>query len=154
MGRRISLTVGLGKPRNRKSRSMERMGTLQDAVVANTTNSTPSWPSASALSSLTFKTEPSPPEIQVSPPSAKPSSSSTTTPNTNPTTTAPRFPSVQRSKSPKPPKPTAAETEYLRKILADVGSGPPNPFNALFKPIPHPHLHRGCDGKIPKYPTT
>jgi ubiquitin C-terminal hydrolase len=140
LGRRISLTVGLGKPRDRKSRSMERMGTLEDEVVTSTTKSTTSWPSTSALSSLTFKTEPSPPEIQVSPPTAKPSSS-TTTPNTNPTTTAPRFPNVQRSKSPKPPKPTAAETEYLRKILADVGSGPPNPFNALFKPIPHPHLH-------------
>ena len=140
LGRRISLTVGLGKPRDRKSRSMERMGSLEDEVVASTTKSTPSWPSASALSSLTFKIEPSPPEIQVSPPTAKPASS-TTTPNTNPTTTAPRFPSVQRSKSPKPPKPTAAETEYLRKILADVGTGPPNPFNALFKPIPHPHLH-------------
>ncbi|KIK01711.1 hypothetical protein K443DRAFT_6641 [Laccaria amethystina LaAM-08-1] len=122
LGRRMSLTVGLGKPRDRKSRSMERMGTLEDEVVTSTTKSTTSWPSASALSALAFKTEPSPPEIQVSPPTAKPSSS-TTTPNTNPTTTAPRFPNVQRSKSPKPPKPTAAETEYLRKILADVGSG-------------------------------
>lgn len=45
------------------------------------------------------------------------------------------FPGVQRSKSPKPPKPNAAQTEYLRKILADVSTSPSiaNPF-ALFKP--------------------
>ena len=43
---------------------------------------------------------------------------------------------VQRSRSPKPPKPTAAESEYLGKILADVvssSSGLNSPF-PLFKP--------------------
>ncbi|PPQ75618.1 hypothetical protein CVT24_010986 [Panaeolus cyanescens] len=63
-----------------------------------------------------------------------------TTAPTQPSTTSlpiPRFPnvSVQRSKSPKPPKPSAAETEYLRKILADISSSSTtgNPF-AIFKP--------------------
>ncbi|KDR72622.1 hypothetical protein GALMADRAFT_252776 [Galerina marginata CBS 339.88] len=53
------------------------------------------------------------------------------------------FPHVQRSKSPKPPKPSAAETEYLRKILADVSTSAPsnNPF-AIFKPpLLHSHSH-------------
>ncbi len=55
------------------------------------------------------------------------------------------FPGVQRSKSPKPPKPSAAQTEYLRKILADVSTSPSiaNPF-ALFKPPllqSHSHHH-------------
>ncbi|KJA16648.1 hypothetical protein HYPSUDRAFT_47129 [Hypholoma sublateritium FD-334 SS-4] len=55
------------------------------------------------------------------------------------------FPGVQRSKSPKPPKPNAAQTEYLRKILADVSTSPSiaNPF-ALFKPPllqSHSHHH-------------
>jgi len=53
------------------------------------------------------------------------------------------FPNVHRSKSPKPPKPTAAETEYLRKILADISSSSTsaNPF-AIFKPpLIHSHSH-------------
>ena len=51
------------------------------------------------------------------------------------------FPHVHRSKSPKPPKPSAAETEYLRKILADISTSPAsaNPF-AIFKP-PLIHSH-------------
>ncbi|KAF8908648.1 hypothetical protein CPB84DRAFT_1767165 [Gymnopilus junonius] len=52
------------------------------------------------------------------------------------------FPHVQRSKSPKPPKPSAAETEYLRRILADVSSNASSSssssaggaFSALFRP--------------------
>jgi len=49
------------------------------------------------------------------------------------------FPTVQRSKSPKPPKPSSAEAEYLRKILADVNAASSNPF-AIFKP-PLLHTH-------------
>ena len=55
--------------------------------------------------------------------------------NTSSTIT-PLFPSVQRSRSPKPPKPTAPESEYLRKILADVVPSSQvlnSPFS-LFKP--------------------
>ncbi|KAF8801090.1 cysteine proteinase [Phlegmacium glaucopus] len=51
-------------------------------------------------------------------------------------TSLPLFSNVQRSRSPKPPKPTPAEGEYLRKILADVVSSSPglnSPFS-LFKP--------------------
>ena len=51
-------------------------------------------------------------------------------------TRLPLLPNVQRSRSPKPPKPTAAESEYLGKILADVvssSSGLNSPFS-LFKP--------------------
>jgi ubiquitin carboxyl-terminal hydrolase 16/45 len=45
------------------------------------------------------------------------------------------LPNVQRSRSPKPPKPTAAESEYLGKVLADVSSssGLHSSFS-LFKP--------------------
>ena len=51
-------------------------------------------------------------------------------------TSSPLFTGVQRSRSPKLPKPTAAESEYLRKILADMASsssGLHGPFS-LFKP--------------------
>ena len=51
-------------------------------------------------------------------------------------TRLPLFPNVQRSRSPKPPKPTAAQSEYLGKILADVvssSSGLSSSFS-LFKP--------------------
>ncbi|KAF5318881.1 hypothetical protein D9619_010720 [Psilocybe cf. subviscida] len=41
---------------------------------------------------------------------------------------------IPRSKSPKPPKPSVAEAEYLRKILADVAVAPGNPFATIFKP--------------------
>ena len=55
-------------------------------------------------------------------------------PNTS-STRLPPLPNVQRSRSPKPPKPTAAESEYLGKVLADVSSssGLHSPFS-LFKP--------------------
>ena len=36
MGRRIGIAVGLGKSRDRKSRSMEGMGMLEDEMVTNT----------------------------------------------------------------------------------------------------------------------
>lgn len=51
-------------------------------------------------------------------------------------TRLPLLPNVQRSRSPKPPKPTAAESEYLGKVLADVvssSSGLQSSFS-LFKP--------------------
>lgn len=66
----------------------------------------------------------------------------TPTPSLAPSTSSTSiFPHVHRSKSPKPPKPSAAETEYLRKILADISTSPPstNPF-AIFKP-PLKHSH-------------
>ena len=50
-------------------------------------------------------------------------------------TRLPLLPNVQRSRSPKPPKPTAAESQYLGKVLADVSSssGLQSSFS-LFKP--------------------
>ena len=55
-------------------------------------------------------------------------------PNTS-STRLPLLPNVQRSRSPKPPKPTAAESQYLGKVLADVSSssGLHSSFS-LFKP--------------------
>ena len=53
-----------------------------------------------------------------------------------PNTSSSPFPNVQRSRSPRPPKPTTAESQYLRKILADVSSSPSglnSPFS-FFKP--------------------
>ena len=55
-------------------------------------------------------------------------------PNTS-STRLPLLPNVQRSRSPKPPKPTAAESQYLGRVLADVSSssGLRSSFS-LFKP--------------------
>ena len=89
------------------------------------------------------------------PPPPQPASTSTSTspkhPSSSPSflntanATSSIFP-VQRSKSPKPPKPSHAETEYLRRILADVATAPPsnNPF-AIFKP-PLLHTHSSHHG--------
>ena len=45
------------------------------------------------------------------------------------------LPNVQRSRSPKPPKPTTAESEYLGKVLADVSSSSGlHSSLSLFKP--------------------
>lgn len=44
---------------------------------------------------------------------------------------AQKYPTVQRSRSPKPPKPTLAETQYLRKVLADVSPPSNNPLLML-----------------------
>ena len=57
-------------------------------------------------------------------------------PLNNSSTRLPLLSNVQRSRSPKPPKPTAAESEYLGKVLADVvssSSGLHSSFS-LFKP--------------------
>ena len=56
-------------------------------------------------------------------------------PNTS-STRLPLLPNVQRSRSPKPPKPTAAESEYLGKVLADVASSSSGLHSSfsLFKP--------------------
>jgi hypothetical protein len=51
--------------------------------------------------------------------------------------TAPKFPTIQRSRSPKPPKPSPAETEYLRRILADVSFPSNSPFALLRPPLLH-----------------
>ncbi|KAF8970229.1 hypothetical protein BDZ97DRAFT_1792545 [Flammula alnicola] len=207
IGRRISLTVGLGRPkdkdkkeRDRKSRSMDRSSlgvpdsikedgvpdmAMQKSLSASASiASTPSivGDSASSVksrvssdsaamlsrtvasefassstngvassSSSTKQPKPLPPRPTLSSTSVptisrssspQPSSSqqqllSAALPAAGPSTSI--FPNVQRSKSPKPPKPNAAETEYLRKILADISSSPAsnNPF-AIFKP---PMLH-------------
>ena len=64
------------------------------------------------------------------------------------------FPHVHRSKSPKPPKPTAAETEYLGKILADISTSPAsaNPF-AIFKP-PLIHSHSSSHALTGNFPSS
>ncbi|KAH9477774.1 Ubiquitin carboxyl-terminal hydrolase 16 [Psilocybe cubensis] len=189
IGRRISMSVGLGRPKgsdkdkdkkvkDRKSRSMDRGGGLgshmkeiKEAAIevadlgiqkslsaivppsksAKEVTSDTRRISSDGRSAVSSSTEASSSGI----PSSKPSktlpnpsissqSNNSLAPASNSSSAVPSiFPHVQRSKSPKPPKPSNAEAEYLRKILADVAvsSSSNNPF-AIFKP-PLLHNHSG-----------
>ncbi|KAJ2930968.1 hypothetical protein H1R20_g6120, partial [Candolleomyces eurysporus] len=157
LGRRLSL--GLGKSRERKSRSEEKAlhrisapiieGVALDVVEdpkskRMSADSTPRASFSTAVSILTGRA-PSPsskaPAFTDSPrpsidPQSTPTPSNAASPSLHPT------PSAPRSKSPKPPKSSAAEAEYLRKILADVSTGSSNPLSTLFRPQSHQHhLH-------------
>jgi len=159
LGRRISMSVGMGRgSKERVGRSREsRLDKSKDvipeptatqgiedgtssekaAVTASTVrpdiglrkDSTPeirlSRPSLSLERRVPKEPGPSP-HPQPVPPVLRPSSAQSST-------SLPRFASIQRAISPKPPKPSAAETEYLRQILADVTPASSNPFT-LFKP--------------------
>ncbi|KAF8180367.1 hypothetical protein BJ912DRAFT_855172 [Pholiota molesta] len=152
IGRRISLSVGLGrsksaekekdrKERDRKSRSMDRHslgvpGAIQEDVSADL--GIQKSQSAIHATSSTNTRSPSP-----RPSSSQPLSNLLNFNASSTFSPASIFPTVQRSKSPKPPKSSPAEVEYLRKILADVSTAPTssNPF-AMFKP-PLLHGHSG-----------
>lgn len=161
LGRRLSL--GLGKSKERKSRSAERVGhRVSEPIVEGVelkppaddskskrlsvdSVSTPRPSLSSVLQAVSGRTpspdrrlppvsEPPqvPPDISRSVPAAASSSSL----HPNPIPSGP-----SRSKSPKPPKATPAEAEYLRRILADVTpGGPSNPLSTLFRPPGH-HGH-------------
>ncbi|PPQ87672.1 hypothetical protein CVT25_011439 [Psilocybe cyanescens] len=190
IGRRISMSVGLGRPKggdkdrkdkDRKSRSMDRGGGLSShikeikeiaigaadlgiqkslsAIVPSSKaakESSPdkrriasdgrSSPSSNAVASSSDVIAPKPSKPLPNPPVSSPSNSSltagTNTLSVNTPSAAPSmFPHVQRSKSPKPPKPTSAEAEYLRKILADVSTSSlsNSPFSIFKPPLVHSH---------------
>ncbi|KAF4616690.1 hypothetical protein D9613_008484 [Agrocybe pediades] len=199
IGRRISLSVGLGrssrghhdkekekekekdkKEKERKSRSVDRGGFggfIKDVVAEVDIGIQKSLSSSSGISSshsdlhkreknklsseATLRAPSSLNESEsVSSTSSKPLPShpiSTSSPKplqnllnpSNAQTTPSIFP-VQRSKSPKPPKPSHAETEYLRRLLADVATAPSsNPFS-IFKP-PLLHSHSSHHGSRPAF---
>ncbi|KAJ7059225.1 hypothetical protein C8F01DRAFT_1026539 [Mycena amicta] len=127
LGRRLSLGLGSkgSKDKERKGRSAER-ASRDFTYAALRPHSASSTPRSSSSDQ--------PPEIRRSSGAATPKSRPST-PSTSPlniqtfTIVAPQprhpedGPLVARSKSPKPPKPTAGEAAYLRQILADVASG-------------------------------
>lgn len=155
LGRRISVSVGLTKGKGRKTRPAERGS--HEFLEANTDIRTSTDTVASEkLKRISLSDPPRPrtpenhpiPETQrLGTPLAKLQEASSTPVLPDPPPPRPslehhassRFSIDHRARSPKPPPATAAETAYLQKILADVGSGSSNPF-AIFKP---PSLSNG-----------
>ncbi|KAF9063496.1 hypothetical protein BDP27DRAFT_1335048 [Rhodocollybia butyracea] len=161
IGRRISMTVGIGKLPKEKGKDKERKSRSRSRVSADLNgglNGDQSAPN-STVESLQqpeirlFRPSMSPERPQSTPPiflkramssqnqvlpqkpksrpqSLSPSPSHTAIPDAD---SAPKVPYIQRSKSPKPPKPSKAEEDYLRAILADVQTASsvsgPNPFD-------------------------
>ncbi|KAK0204188.1 hypothetical protein DFS33DRAFT_1475633 [Desarmillaria ectypa] len=141
LSRRISVSVGLIKAKERKSRSRERRSSQDlsrpgtpSASASEDMSSSEGRQSMSEAPSIHFTksehpdTREAPRILALSPLHviATPSS------NASSTTSIPRFTNISRSKSPKPPKPSRAEQAYLRKILADVTyQSAPNPFALL-----------------------
>ncbi|KAF8067875.1 hypothetical protein FPV67DRAFT_1449472 [Lyophyllum atratum] len=152
LGRRISMTVGLGKSKERKSRSRERSSkdlsrsSIQlDAPQGTTSrNGTSIERRSSPPNNASEAAQGSPSPTSIPGPSARrngydPLSSPRTlsprpmTPPQPRHSTSSQRPHVQRGKSPKPPKPSPGELNYLREILADVTPALSNPFT-IFKP--------------------
>lgn len=156
LGRRLSLTVGLSKPKEKKSKSQNRISApiLEGVPLdiskdttggkpSTTTNGTtnPTANSSNRGTSVDGQSVLSPQPKVATP--ARLSLDSRLSPSAEPILThlptplKDHDPKVLRSKSPKPPKPSAGEVEYLRKILADVDTGSSsNPFS-IFKPQQH-----------------
>ena len=157
-GRRISLNLGLGrqkdkKERERKVRSVDRpllnTGGIKedevegiDTVVRSVTAAGAAPKSRGSPTETPNDAEP-PQHLSQQPiPSGLPSSKQDLLPNPDlakehASNAASKFPTIQRSRSPKPPKPSPAETEYLRKILADVSFPSNSPFALLRPPLLH-----------------
>ncbi|GLB39187.1 putative peptidase C19 [Lyophyllum shimeji] len=158
IGRRISMTVGLGRSskerksrsRDRTSKDLSRASVQVDAPQVTSTSSTSAEGGASTRSTPRSSASeaargPSPSRFMSSPlTNGHDPTLSPRTPSPRPTTPprprhsfATQRPHVQRGKSPKPPKPSPAELNYLREILADITpTSSSNPFN-LFKPPYH-----------------
>ena len=162
-GRRISLNLGLGrqkdkKDRERKVRSMDRPplnagGIKEDDMIEETESSVSVVvPPRSKLSlnETANKVEASQHSSQhLCPPSSNGVQPPHHEVKDHAFNAAPKFPTIQRSKSPKPPKPTPAETEYLRRILADVSFPSNSPFTLLRPPLLH-DLTTGAPGEKEK----
>ncbi|THV06526.1 peptidase C19, ubiquitin carboxyl-terminal hydrolase 2 [Dendrothele bispora CBS 962.96] len=133
LGRRISLTVGLGKEKEKaksgKSRSQSRPRKSGEFGQDTLSNGAPqirlSRPSISPERSSTPQISAQDGKDQVDEdPVKKPRSRPQSLSPTASSNAVPSIPKFQRSKSSKPPKPSRAETEYLRAILADVTAAP------------------------------
>jgi hypothetical protein len=155
-GRRISMSIRLGKDRERKSRPTSAVEIREQkpkedeeriaSHSAPPTTSTPSSIASEVLHDL------APSDIQIKLESVQQSlerpkvffrhSDSSLQPPSQPHSTStsiptPRFPAIhhitsKRPRSPQPPKPTPEETAYLRQVLADITPSSLNPF-ALFR---------------------
>ncbi|TEB31837.1 peptidase C19, ubiquitin carboxyl-terminal hydrolase 2 [Coprinellus micaceus] len=172
LGRRLSL--GLGRSKERKSRSSERTAHRVSApIIEGVPMLSPEDPKAKRLSTDSSATPraslsgiaqvvsgrtPSPDTRLLGPKqflteSPRPSAEATRpiSPSSLNPDAVPIRPTITRSKSPKPPKPTPGEAEYLRKILADVSTpGPGNPLSTLFKgQASHPAHGPGKNGSSP-----
>ncbi|KAG6860132.1 hypothetical protein C0995_015367 [Termitomyces sp. Mi166 len=144
IGRRITLTVGMGKTRSRDRNNKELHPPPEAPLTESTEGGASTFGSASASEDV--------PTVDVVSPSPTIANkedgflivprTSSSRPATPPSYTSvlphlhkPRASYPTRSKTPKPPKPTTAEMNYLREILADVT--PPssnNPFTFLKPP--------------------
>ncbi|KAE9390317.1 peptidase C19, ubiquitin carboxyl-terminal hydrolase 2 [Gymnopus androsaceus JB14] len=162
IGRRISMSVGIGKGNSKeKGKEKEKERTSRSRTRASVDMSRPSVDRArSPLNSTSESLQPeirlsrpslSPERPQSTPPmflkraltsqelvtpksKSRPQSLSRSPTNhvASDNIPIPKLPFVQRSKSPKPPKPSKAEEDYLRAILADVNATPvsgANPFD-------------------------
>ncbi|KAJ7707839.1 hypothetical protein B0H16DRAFT_1345264 [Mycena metata] len=124
LGRRLSLGLATksSKDKERKGRSAERAS----RVLSYTGLAVPS-PSTSETPRASTSTVEQNPEIRLSRASRSLERAGATTTSTSlvpgPSSVPASLNNVARSKSPKPPKPSAGETAYLRQILADVTTG-------------------------------
>lgn len=149
IGRRISITMKLGKvPKERKSRSRDRV-LSKDFGHPSQLEGRDGSPKPNIGS---HHKEDSIPEGVVIPPSPKtPKFPRPVSPFQRLSSSAPQISEIPRKRS-KLPKPSAAEAEYLRQILADVTPSSANPF-ALFKPSSH-HGHHHSVTPPASFPTT
>ncbi|TFL00840.1 hypothetical protein BDV98DRAFT_605027 [Pterulicium gracile] len=134
LGRRISLNIGLrGKAPSKSSRDRppRPMSTTVEPhtipIIAPTPIRPPSTSTAQQGHPPEIRFEPAPPS-DAPLPSARPTPSPSLSPSTSPkpSTTPP-----PKSRSPRPPKLSRAESEYLASILADITPSSSNPFSLL-----------------------
>jgi hypothetical protein len=153
-GRRLSMKVGLGKghkeQKEQKTRPRGRQtikGVDVPSAVSEDSNSSQSFTMPRSSTSDAGRDKMPPPEArgQVETASvsmaSRPIQGHTQTLVTTPTAIVPNAPltppfrisQIQRSKSPRPPNPTAQQSAYMQQILADITPASSNPF-AFLKP--------------------
>ncbi|KAG2003295.1 ubiquitin carboxyl-terminal hydrolase 4, variant 2 [Coprinopsis cinerea AmutBmut pab1-1] len=137
LGRRLSLGLGKPKDKEKKSRAHHRVSApIIEGVPLDLLDE-----SAAPKPTLLHPHRASVPPGALESPAATINSQLTDSPRPSMDSSASisSIPSkVPRSKSPKPPKPTAAETEYLRRILADIDTSTSTSKGANHHPLPHP----------------
>ncbi|KAL0958073.1 hypothetical protein HGRIS_000251 [Hohenbuehelia grisea] len=142
VGRRISMTVGLArtKERRKKEREEEKAAYPQSEGTASSKATTASISPSTPRTSLSEPPSPEGrpgivgqhPPIPPSPPRL-PSFNGIRPPSRSSIVSSKSF---TRPKPSRPPKPSAAELKYLQRILADVPPANSNPFG-IFRPPHH-----------------
>jgi ubiquitin carboxyl-terminal hydrolase 16/45 len=150
IGRRITMSVRLTKGKEHTSRSKDRHS--QDLSQATTSLGVPhspdnikrssidgvSLPTSTPRTSVSEMLQGSAPSILLSRPSTPSMQKDPESTSSSRSRSPSRAPfSTIRGKSPKPPKATSAETEYLRRILADITPGSSTNAFGLLKPTFH-----------------